>query len=84
MNLNNIERNQLDYILTDVLPTELSEQFSYHFFYEFMVTKNPEIERMIELIIKQKNENKTVFKGSGNWVSMPLGYTIIRGFILSD
>ena len=26
MDLNNIKRNQLDYILTDILPTELSER----------------------------------------------------------
>jgi len=78
MNLNNIERNQLDYILTDVLPTELSEQFSYHYFYEYLDTKHDEINEIIELIIKHKNENKEVFNGNANWVSMPLGYTIMK------
>lgn len=78
MNLNNIERNQLDYILTDVLPTELSEQFSYHYFYEYLVTKNNDINEIIKLITKIKNENKEVFTGNGNWVSMPLGYTIMK------
>lgn len=78
MNLDNIERNQLDYILTDVLPSELSEQFSYHYFYEYLVTKNDETNEMIKLIIKLKNENKEVFSGNRNWVTMPLGYTIMK------
>ena len=56
MNLNNIERNQLDYILTDVLPTELSEQFSYRYFYDYLVTKNDEIDEIVKLVTKRKNE----------------------------
>ena len=32
MDLNNIKRNQLDYILTDMLPTELSERFTFSTF----------------------------------------------------
>ena len=33
MNLNNIKRNQLDYLLTDILPNELSDRFTYSHFY---------------------------------------------------
>ena len=29
MDLNNIKRNNLDYLLTDILPTELSDRFTY-------------------------------------------------------
>ncbi len=79
MNLNNIERNQLDYLLTDVLPTELSEQFSYGPFYNFLVDKENEIDDMVKEVIKQKNKNnKTLFEGSLNWVTMPLKYTIMK------
>lgn len=78
MNLNNIERNQLDYILTDVLPTELSEQFSYRYFYDYLVTKNDEIDEIVKLVTKRKNENKEVFNGNSNWISMPLVYTIMK------
>lgn len=78
MKLNNIERNQLDYILTDVLPTELSEQFSYLYFYEYLNNKNSEIESIVERIVKTKNENKEVFSGDKNWVTMPLVYTIMK------
>ena len=28
MDLNNIKRNNLDYLLTDILPTELSDRFT--------------------------------------------------------
>lgn len=78
MNLNNIERNQLDYMLTDVLPTELSEQFSYHYFYEFLNTKSIEIDTIIKQITKTKNENKEMFSRNKNWVSIPLRYTIMK------
>lgn len=44
MDLNNIKRNQLDYILTDILPTELSERFTVFYFYEFLMTKKKRIE----------------------------------------
>ena len=33
----NIERNKLDYILTDIMPVEVSELFSYGKFYEFLL-----------------------------------------------
>ena len=36
MNLNNIKRNQLDYLLTDILPNELSDRFTYSHFYEIL------------------------------------------------
>ena len=79
MDLNNIERNQLDYILTDVLPTELSAQFSYMNFYEFLQSKNKELEDIINIIVSDKNKNnKPLFDGSKNWVSMPLKYSIMK------
>ena len=32
----NIERNKLDYLLTDIMPVEVSELFSYSKFYEYL------------------------------------------------
>ena len=78
MNLKNIERTQLDYILTDVLPTELSGQFSYRFFYEYLDAKSAELSSIVKEIIKTKNDNKEVFSQNKNWVSMPLTYTIMK------
>lgn len=80
MNLNNIERNQLDYILTDVLPTELSSQFTYSYFYEYLVSKYKDIEKMIRLLLEIKNKNSAsvLFSGHNNWVTVPLKYTIMK------
>ncbi len=79
MDLNNIKRNQLDYILTDVLPIELSEQFSYKFFYEFLLSKHDDVEKMIKDIRNQKNLSKTIpFLGSLNWATIPLKYNIMK------
>lgn len=78
MDLNNIERNQLDYILTDVLPVELSELFSYHYFYEYLGNNQSNINSILKKIIKQKNDNQELFKDSKSWASMPLSYTIMK------
>lgn len=79
MDLNNIKRNHLDYILTDVLPTELSDCFTYVYFYEYLMGKNKDIDKMIQLmqVIKNKN-NQVLFDGNKNWVTMPLKYTIMK------
>lgn len=54
MDLNNIKRNQLDYILTDILPTELSERFTFFYFYEFLMTKRKELKQMNNFLVSVK------------------------------
>lgn len=54
MDLNNIERNQLDYFLTDVLPTELSDRFTYIYFYKYLISKNKDIQSMIRHKSRQR------------------------------
>ena len=80
MDLNNIKRNQLDYFLTDVLPAELSDRFTYIYFYKYLLEKTDDIQSMIKHQIKAKNENnaKGLFKESKIWRSMPLKYTIMK------
>ena len=78
MDLNNIERNQLDYILTDVTPTEISEQFTYRYFYDYLTEKGHDIEVMMKKILDMKNNNNAVLFKDGNWISMPLKYTIMK------
>ena len=36
----NIKRNSLDYIITDILPVELSDRFTYIYFYDFLNSKS--------------------------------------------
>lgn len=84
MNLDNIKRNQLDYILTDIMPIELSERFTLFYFYNFLMTKNKDLKEMINFLLRIKNEYKTgtMFEGGGNkgnnWVTMPLKYSIMK------
>lgn len=84
MDLNNIKRNQLDYILTDIMPVELSERFTFFYFYEFLMTKNDDIKKMTDFLLRKKNEYKTgtMFEGgnnkNNNWVTMPLKYSIMK------
>ena len=80
MDLNNLKRNQLDYILTDVLPTELSDRFTFSYFYEYLINHNAEITEMIDFLLKMKNKSKqeTLFNGGNNWITMPLKYTIMK------
>lgn len=80
MDLNNLKRNQLDYILTDVLPTELSDRFTFSYFYEYLINHNAEITEMINFLLKMKNKSKqeTLFNGGNNWITMPLKYTIMK------
>ena len=67
MDLNNIKRNQLDYILTDMLPTELSERFTFFYFYEFLMTKRKELKQMNNFLISVKNKYKTGIMFAERW-----------------
>ena len=80
MDLNNIKRNQLDYLLTDVLPTELSDRFTYSYFYDYLMSQKHDLDRIHGLLTSQKNKNGSdvLFSGSSNWVSAPLKYTIMK------
>lgn len=74
-----LERNKLDYILTDILPVEISELFSFLHFYDFLLQKD-NIKKIDTELIKIKSEKG---KGHGlfisNWASMPLKYNILKG-----
>lgn len=75
----NIERNRLDYILTDIMPVEISELFSYGKFYEFLLSHKKEVESILDDIKKNKAENKGVLFEKDSWASAPLKYNILKG-----
>lgn len=77
MELNNIKRNNLDYLLTDILPTELSDRFTYSFFYDYLLSKSAEIEKMIRCLEETKAKPDGLFKAR-EWASMPLKYSIMK------
>lgn len=75
-----IRRNELDFILTDILPVELSDLFSFKEFYEFLNEKQNKkiLDEIIYELKKIKNENnKLLFEG--NWDTVPLKYSILKG-----
>ena len=56
MGWSGLERNKLDYILTDLLPVEISELFSFSQFYSFLLQKDQQ--KVIENLIQDIRENK--------------------------
>ena len=75
-----IERNKLDYILTDLLPVEISELFSFSKFYSYLLDKKQKtkINEIIKKIKIAKAKNETVMFQQG-WSSKPLKYKILKG-----
>lgn len=73
---NKIKRNELDFILTDILPEELSINFSYKDFYDFLMEKDnfKRINDLSDGLKKQKANNNKMF--STGWVTAPMKYLI--------
>lgn len=78
MNLNNIKRNQLDYLLTDILPNELSDRFTYSHFYEYLVKRSDDVNKMFERLEETKAKADGMFRETKCWASMPLKYSIMK------
>ena len=78
MGWNGLEREKLDYILTDVLPVEVSELFSFSQFYKFLLRKDNQ--KILKEIIKDcktnKAQNNKLFKHG--WATIPLRYMILK------
>ncbi|MFW2504575.1 RNA-directed DNA polymerase [Clostridium diolis] len=80
MSFDNIKRNSLDYILTDILPIEISELYTNKFFYDFMIKNNNWLECILKKIIIDKNntnEHRKLFEDA-KWTSLPLKYTVAK------
>ncbi len=78
---NNIERNRLDYLLTDIMPVEISELFSFKKFYEYLLTKQSDLDEMINDMLRLKAQNSEIpFTGQwGNWATTPLKFGVLKG-----
>lgn len=75
----NIERNKIDYFLTDIMPVEVSELFSYGKFYEYLLEHQKEINEIIHELMKEKTSGNHYLFNGGNWASAPLKYNILKG-----
>ena len=78
MSNNNIERNKLDYLLTDIMPVEVSELFSFYGFYEYLLVNYKELNKIVKQLKKVKAENGNKLF-SANWATMPLKYNVLKG-----
>lgn len=78
-NKNNIERNKIDYLLTDIMPVEISELFSYGKFYEFLLEHRKELDGIVKELMKLKASGKEYLFNGGKWASTPLKYNILKG-----
>lgn len=80
MGWNGLERNKLDYILTDLLPVEVSELFSFSKFYDFLLEKDNyrEIRSIVEELKKNKAKGTAKLFENG-WSATPLKYKILKG-----
>ena len=76
---NNIERNKIDYLLTDIMPVEISELFSYGKFYEFLLEHQKELDSIVIDIMKTKSTGEKLPFNGGWWASTPLKYNILKG-----
>ena len=56
MGWNGLERNKLDYILTDLLPVEVSELFSFSQLYAFLLEKDTQ--KVVDSLICETKQNK--------------------------
>ncbi len=80
MGWSGLERNKLDFILSDLLPVELSELFSFTSFYSFLLEKEQQetLNSMVEVLKKKKaSGNSMMFKDG--WSTKPLKYYIMKG-----
>lgn len=78
MGWNGLERNKLDFILTDLLPVEISELFSFCELYSFLLKK--ENQKIISHIVsKLKNAKIEHPILDSSWSAHPLKYSIMKG-----
>lgn len=80
MGWSGLERNKLDYILTDLLPVEVSELFSFSQLYAFLLEKGSQ--KIVDNLICETKQNKA--KGNSvmfkeGWSTKPLKYRILKG-----
>lgn len=75
-----IERNRMDFILTDLLPVELSELFTFSPFYSFLLEKKQhyDLHKLVEVLKTNKAKGNTIMFEHG-WGTAPLKYNILKG-----
>lgn len=80
MGWSGLERNKSDYILTDLLPVEISELFSFSQLYTFLLAKERQktLDTLIHVIKNNKAKSSLPMFKDG-WSTKPLKYKILKG-----
>lgn len=73
----NIKRNELDIIVTDLKPIEVSKIYTIKYFYSYLGSKKKELDKIICEIKKTIFENKNRIFEKG-WHAAPLKYNIVK------
>ncbi|MED2041193.1 RNA-directed DNA polymerase [Bacillus wiedmannii] len=77
MDINKMKRNELDILLTDLLPVEVSNIFTLSYFYEFLMTKRKKLKNLDQELKKLKfSGDKLLFEG---WHATPFKYKVNKG-----
>ena len=80
MGWHGLERNKLDFMLTDTMPIEVSELFSFNQFYNFLTNKYQQ--KKLESISQTIKKKKALSDGKMfefMWSAKPLKYKILKG-----
>lgn len=76
-----VERNKLDYILTDMLPVELPQLFTFNNLYLFLEKKHKEIDEIIKTLNNVKydiNNKRNKLFNCNLWKTAPLKFCILK------
>lgn len=71
-----IERNELDYILTDLLPNEMPEIFTNINFYNYLMKNKNELDKILKGLNQDRLDDKTIMRAE--WGSAPLNFYILK------
>ena len=76
-----LERDALDFILTDLLPVELSDRFTFYYLYEYL--QSDPIRKVLSSLVDKTKKEKSCSPSTklfeNDWATQPLKYPILKG-----
>jgi len=72
-----LKRNELDIIITDLLPVEISELFTFRNFYSYLTNEKEELKKIENEFMDIKYSSKKLFSDSGIYAS-PLKFDVYK------